>query len=412
MQMDIIKYLKTNSYVPLSAYKQSVAGLLVSTMFGLLAGVFLGSITSTLERLPGLMILIPAAIGMRGNIFGALGSRLGSAQHAGMFSTEISKQSILGQNIYASSTITIVISVALGIIAYIFALIFSVKSISIFDFIFISVFGGVIASIFLLIITVVISVVGHKKQWDIDNLSAPIITATGDLFALPALLVGAVLLMALGAISKIFIDVGAVVFVLCALVVLYSALKSNMRYSKRIVAESIPILIIAGTINSFAGMTINLKLASFIALPAMLVILPSFLGDNNALGGILAARLSSMLHTGIIEPRTVPQSIVLQNFLMMYLLAMFIFPMAGGLAHIVSVVMHIQSPGLMILAKATTLAGLISVTVVNFLAYYIAIAAYKLGLDPDNCGVPLTSSAIDTVGAVLLVVVFMHQGLI
>src|SRR5665648_407660 len=122
--MDIIKYLKTNSHIPLSAYKQGIAGLLVSTVFGLIAGVFLGSITDTLKLLPGLMILIPAAIGMRGNIFGALGSRLGTAQHAGMFSTHISKQSILGQNIYATSTITIVISVALGIIAYIFALIF------------------------------------------------------------------------------------------------------------------------------------------------------------------------------------------------------------------------------------------------------------------------------------------------
>lgn len=410
--MDIIKYLKTNSYIPLSAYKQSVAGLLAATMFGLIAGVFLGSITSTLERLPGLMILIPAAIGMRGNVFGALGSRLGSAQHAGMFSTEISKESILGQNIYASSTITIVISVALGIIAYIFAIVFGVESISVFDFIFISVLGGVIASMFLMFITVVISVVGHKKQWDIDNLSAPIITATGDVVALPALFVGTVLLMMIVSASEIFVNAISVVFILFALFVMYSALKSNMRYSKRIVAESIPILLIAGTINSFAGMTINMKLASFMALPAMLVILPSFLGDNNALGGILAARLSSMLHTGIIEPRTVPQPIVLQNFLMMYLLAMFIFPMAGGLAHMVSMVMHIQSPGLMVLAKATTIAGLISVTVVNFLAYYIAIAAYKLGLDPDNCGVPLTSSAIDTVGAVLLVVVFMHQGLI
>ncbi len=410
--MVIIKYLKTKSYIPLSAYKQGIAGLLVSTMFGLIAGVFLGSITSTLELFPGLMILIPAAIGMRGNVFGALGSRLGSAQHAGMFSTEISKQSILGQNIYASSTITIVISAALGIIAYIFALIFGVDSISVFDFIFISVLGGVIASIFLLFITVFVSVVGHKKQWDIDNLSAPIITAAGDVVALPALFVGAVLLMKLVSVSDAITDVISVVFMLLAVFVMYIALKSNMRYSKRIVAESIPILLIAGTINSFAGLTINLKLASFVAVPAMLVILPSFLGDNNALGGILAARLSSMLHTGIIEPRTVPQAIVIHNFLMMYALAVFIFPVAGGLAHVVSIMMHIQSPGLMALVKATTMAGLISVTVVNFLAYYIAIAAYKLGLDPDNCGVPLTSSAIDTVGAVLLVVVFMQQGLI
>lgn len=410
--MAIIKYLKTKSHIPLSAYKQGIAGLLISTMFGLIAGVFLGSITDTLKLLPGIMILIPAAIGMRGNIFGALGSRLGSAQHAGMFSTHITRQSILGQNIYATATNTIVISAALGMIAYIFAFLFGVESISVFDFIFISVVGGVIASILLMFITVFIAVIGHKKQWDIDNLSAPIITATGDVVALPALFFGFILLMKMGYVSRALIDAVSVAFVLLALLTLYAALKSNLRYTKRIVRESIPILLIAGTINSFAGMTINMELASFVALPALLVILPAFLGDNNALGGILTARLSSMLHTGIIEPRTLPQAIVVHNFLMMYVFAMFIFPIAGALAHLVSIEMHIPSPGLMVLVKATAIAGFISITVVNFLAYYIAIAAYKLGLDPDNCGVPLTSSAIDTVGAVLLVAVFIHQGLI
>ena len=35
--------------------------------------------------LPGLIVLVPAAIGMRGNVFGALGSRLGTQIHAGTF---------------------------------------------------------------------------------------------------------------------------------------------------------------------------------------------------------------------------------------------------------------------------------------------------------------------------------------
>ena len=65
--------------------RQAFAALLVSSGGDLLAGLTLGAITGTLEDLPGLLVLVPAAIGMRGNIFGALGSRLGTSIHTGTF---------------------------------------------------------------------------------------------------------------------------------------------------------------------------------------------------------------------------------------------------------------------------------------------------------------------------------------
>ena len=52
--------------------------LLLSSGGDLVAGLTLGAITGTLESLPGLLVLVPAAIGMRGNIFGGLGSIRGS----------------------------------------------------------------------------------------------------------------------------------------------------------------------------------------------------------------------------------------------------------------------------------------------------------------------------------------------
>ena len=38
-----------------------------------------------LELLPGLLVLIPASVGMRGMIFGAMGARLGTGIAAGVF---------------------------------------------------------------------------------------------------------------------------------------------------------------------------------------------------------------------------------------------------------------------------------------------------------------------------------------
>ena len=76
--------------------------LLLSSGGDLVAGLTLGSITGTLESLPGLLVLVPAAIGMRGNVFGALGSRLGTAVHTGTFRMSGRRDTLVGQNLAAS----------------------------------------------------------------------------------------------------------------------------------------------------------------------------------------------------------------------------------------------------------------------------------------------------------------------
>ena len=75
-----------------SSLKQGFIALGISSLGGLVAGFALGSMVNRLELLPGLIILIPAAIGMRGNIFGALGSRLGTLQHMGLFRLSRNRQ--------------------------------------------------------------------------------------------------------------------------------------------------------------------------------------------------------------------------------------------------------------------------------------------------------------------------------
>src|SRR5215212_5338026 len=86
---------------------QGMAALLVSSAGDLLAGLTLGAITHTLEELPGLLVLVPAAIG----------SRLGTAIHTGEFSLTRRRETVVGQNILASLTLTLSISFALAVLA-------------------------------------------------------------------------------------------------------------------------------------------------------------------------------------------------------------------------------------------------------------------------------------------------------
>src|SRR6476469_4128008 len=91
--------------------------LLLSSGGDLLSGLTLGSITGTLERLPGLLVLVPAASGMRGNIFGALGSRLGTAIHAGTYRLSRRADTLVGQNLVASLALSLSISLVLAVLA-------------------------------------------------------------------------------------------------------------------------------------------------------------------------------------------------------------------------------------------------------------------------------------------------------
>jgi mgtE-like transporter len=65
--------------------RQSFVALALNSSTSLIAGAFLSSITSTLDKYPGLLVLVPAAIGLRGNIYWAFGNRMSTANHTGTF---------------------------------------------------------------------------------------------------------------------------------------------------------------------------------------------------------------------------------------------------------------------------------------------------------------------------------------
>jgi len=392
-----------------STLKEGFSGLLLMSFMSLAAGIVLGMMTGVLETMPGLILLITPAIGMRGNIFGAMGSRLGTALHTGMFSTSLKSSSILSQNIFASMVNTLLISFALGVMARMLALLLGINSIGLVEFVLISMIGGIISSIFVLLITVGVAITGHNRGWDIDNMSAPIITAAGDMVTLPALFLAVILIGGDGASLH---NIMFILFGVLVLAIIWLTLRSGLDIMKRIVYESIPILLIAGFMSTIAGLVINSKMDGFLLLPALLVMVPLFLEDNNALGGILTSRLSSMLHTGMFKPNLLPGKQILPNFLLIYLYSLVIFPLVGISAFVASMLIGIATSNVWTLVFISTAAGLIAVTIVNLVGYYVAVAAYKLRLDPDNHSIPMMSSIVDAFGAVCLVAVLMMVNLV
>ena len=122
------------------AARQSLVALVFNSSTSLVAGALLGAIVTTFEELPGLLVMVPAAIGLRGNIFGAVGNRISTAIHTGTFRLSTKRESVLTQNVLASLALTVVLSFALAFIAKVVSVGFGVTgTIPVLDLVLISI---------------------------------------------------------------------------------------------------------------------------------------------------------------------------------------------------------------------------------------------------------------------------------
>jgi mgtE-like transporter len=381
--------------------------LLLSSGGDLLAGLTLGSITGTLESLPGLLVLVPAAIGMRGNVFGALGSRLGTAVHTGTFRMSRRLDTVVGQNLAASISMSLSVSLALAILAKAISVGFGLEhTISIADFVVISVIGGFLSSIVVMLITVGVATLSVRRSWDLDNVTSPIVTAAGDMVTLPALFL-ATYLVGLPWVTGIIAVLCAVV----ALIALGASVRSRAPILRRIARESLPVLALAGTVDIVAGLTIEKRFSSFVLYPALLVLVPPFLEDSGALGGILSARVSTKLHLGTLVPGRGSFRAVGEDVMLIYMYAVPVFVLLGVSADIAALAAGLNSPGSLEMIAVSLLAGAVTTTFAVLVGFYGAVAAYRLGLDPDNHGIPIVTSSLDLLGALALILAIVTLGL-
>lgn len=378
---------------------QSLVALAISSITSTAAGVALASVTGTLEELPGLLVLVPAAIGMRGNIFGALGSRLSTAIHTGLFVVSRRPDGIVGQNVSAAIVSSLLTSAMLAPAAKLVATAFGVgATISVADLLVVSVVGGLLGSLVVMLVALALAAMSANRGWDLDNVNAPIVSAVGDLVTLPALVLGTVLVQRgtttnLIAVAAVAVSLGLVVVVV----------RSGWRIATGILRESLPVLTVAGIVLAVAGVVIERQFDAFSGEPALLILVPAALSSAGAIGGILSSQLASKLHLGIIEPGIVPDASAWTDLRVALIIAAPIFVLNGLLAAVGAQVFDLASPGSGVLVLVSLSGGMASAVVVAAIAYYGTIAAVRLGVDPDNYGIPIVTSVVDLVGAWALV---------
>lgn len=376
-----------------------LGALLVSAVASSIAGVYLGSAREVLALIPGLMVLLPSIIDMRGNIAGVLASRLSSSMHLGEFSIDFEEGTVLGDNVRASFVITVLIAFVLGIFAYAASLLSGLPTVSITDLVLISVTSGIVSGLLVMGITLLIALISYRYGLDLDMIGAPTVTTSGDVVTLPILVLSAVFVMYLPPWARLALGV-AVVAVAVA-VILYTRRRSEGIGT--IVGENLSFLIPLSVFGTLAGLTYSLNLDALVTIAAFLILIPPFTGILGSIGGILGSRLSTGMHTGELNPSFLPERGVVHHFIISYLYTLILLPLLALIAHGAAVLMGLNSPGLGMLVAISLAAGLVVMTLVNGVAYVTASLSFRYGLDPDNFGVPVITSLIDLIGAAALV---------
>jgi mgtE-like transporter len=389
------------------AARQSLVALVFNSSTSLVAGAMLGAIVATFEDLPGLLVMVPAAIGLRGNIFGALGNRISTSIHTGTFRVSAKRESVLTQNVLASLSLTVVLSFVLALIAKFVSIAFGVENtIGVLDLVLISILGGALASLVVLGATIVLSVGAVRREWDLDNLVAPTVSTLGDVVTIPSLFLAS-RLVGQGSVTT---AVGWLTVALAAGVVI-ATVRSHMTMFRQIVRESLPVLVVALLLSTLAGIAVEKQLALFAALPALLVLQPAFVSSAGALGGILSSRVATNLHLGLVEPEMRPGREARRDALLMLLIGFPIFLFNGVGADLVARLIGSATPGIGWMVLASLIGGLGAVLFVIALAYYGTIAAWRVDVDPDTYGIPVVTASVDFVGVVALIVTVVALGI-
>lgn len=387
--------------------RQGIVALALSTCAGFVAGLVLGSITGTLEKLPGLLVLIPAAVGMRGTIFGAMGARLGTGVAAGLFQPTLRRGSLLSNNVVVGILSALLTSFYLAALAKLVASAFGEEAvISFWDLVTISVIGGVLASSITLVVTIGIAVLSFRRGWDLDAVSTPMVTAIGDMVTLPALFLAS-LLVANDTVS----GVTAVICTAATVGAMLAAFRA-VAAVRRILLEMLAVVALCPLLDIVAGALLQAHSGELRAVPAVLILIPPFISQAGALGGILSSRLSSKLQLGVITSRGRPEIPTLVDGAIVVVLGVAVFTAIGAVSWALSRLTDGPDPGAAALIGATMLAGAIVLPITLVVGYYLAVLTSRVGIDPDNQGVPFITSLLDLAGVAAILLVMRTSGVL
>lgn len=163
-----------------SILRESLPLLLLMAAIEVVAGSFLGHMEDSLDRLPGLLAMVPAILAMRGNISTSMGSRLGTQTRFGLIPRDKLLSPIVVQNLIASIVLGIILSLLAAVLAHFITLQMGLASAGILPLATIAVITGVASGVVMGFVAIGVMRLAFKRGLDLDNVAGPILMTASD----------------------------------------------------------------------------------------------------------------------------------------------------------------------------------------------------------------------------------------
>jgi mgtE-like transporter len=181
------------------AYRETLPVLLVSAGGGLFAGLVLAGMERELRAVAGLIVLVPALLATRGNVYGSLGARLGSALHQGLIEPRVSAgDERLRTAVAAAMATGLIVSAMAAALAVVVLVSIGRPVASLSTLVAIAVLAGLMSGVVLATTVVTAVFAGYRRGINPDTLAGPVVTTTGDVVGIATLLVATRIVLAAG----------------------------------------------------------------------------------------------------------------------------------------------------------------------------------------------------------------------
>lgn len=358
---------------------------LLTLLFDFVGGAFLGAYFEKLMfSYPAILIILPGLMGLRGNVFGSLGSRISTRLYIGDLEPSLRER-------HVSNNILLSI-VASSLPAFILWLISVIKLRSpALDALEIVISSSVFIGLILGIATAWVVILAFRRKIDPDNVAGPAITTIADMVSIPGLILFILL----------FERFNSLVHLLFILVLLFLivATFTIWRFEERIVAREVfTIVTILAVFQSFTGAT--LQTFSHIIYSSLILSFayPAIIGSLGNYGSIIAARTSTKLHLGEITGRITGDDLkeILSFASISPILSVLIIILSWLLASLTGLPVESLIFWKIILIFASVYIPL-SIAIM-LLSYHISVLLYNRRIDPDNGGIPAITTIADLAG--------------
>jgi mgtE-like transporter len=166
----------------------------------------------------------------------------------------------------------------------------------------------------------------------------------------------------------------------------------------------VPLLLVLTLLELGGGLALGSFEATLVRYPSLLVLVPVTIGTAGNLGSVLAARLSTTFHLGLLTFSPTDEQL-LGNAVTTVLLAVTVFPAVGAGAWAFAWVGGAPRLPVTTVVAVALASGIVLAALAVGVTLTAAYAAYRLELNPDDVVIPVVTNVCDVLGVLVLVAV-------